>query len=163
MLSIVSLNRTRPKDFENDISRIDSGPTQKDPKDPEEDSNRQANRVMKNLSLVTGFNYNTTKRSSEKVRTLIKEHNEHVSIDKGEKLTVGAGQTNLSALPFSYDPQQPTVKHQNLDFVKVLEEPNLKEELVINSNAKAEIRDGNLQKRPSGEKKGVDQIKNKIE
>ena len=48
--------------------------------------------------------------------------------------------------------QQPTKKLQNSEFFKILEALNLKEDLVINSNAKAATRKGNQKSSGKGKK-----------
>ena len=55
-LSII--NRTRDKNFSADISNTNTGP---DKKDPKEKSIKQADILLKILSLLTGSKYNRTK------------------------------------------------------------------------------------------------------
>ena len=127
------LNRTRTKIFTDDISNTDSDPTEKDPK---EESNKLTEWVLKVWSPLTGSTYCRTKEIIDLLKKSVL-----VLIDEGEKLTVDAGQTNISASSFSNDLQQPTKKLQNPDLFKLLEAINPKQELVININAKAAIRE----------------------
>ena len=61
-------------------------------------------------------------------------------IDENENFIVDGTATGINVRIFLYDLQQPTKKIHNPDFFKILEALNIKEVLVINSNAKIAIR-----------------------
>ena len=99
------------------------------------------------MSILTGSKYNRTQKKFDLLKKL-----ERVSNDESEKLIVDERHTNVSASSFLYDLQQPTKKLRNPEFFKILEALNLKEDLVINSNAKSAIRKGNQKSSGKGKK-----------
>ena len=61
-------------------------------------------------------------------------------MDENENFIVDGTATGINVPIFLYDMQQPTKKLSNPDYFKILEALNIKEDLVINSNAKTAIR-----------------------
>ena len=102
------MNRVRTKDYDGDIKKIDESLSQEDPKTK---SNTQAEKVLANLSILTGLKYNRT----QKIIDLLKK-SERVSIDESKKLIVEKRHINISASSFLYDLQQLTKKLQNPEF-----------------------------------------------
>ena len=60
-------------------------------------------------------------------------------LDKNENFIVDGTATGINVPIFLYDLQQATKKINNLDYCKILEALNIKEDLVINSNDKIAI------------------------
>ena len=75
---------------------------------------------------------------TEKIVNLIKE-SKNVVIDEKENFIFDGTATLINVPIFLYNLQQPTKKN-NQDYFKILEALNIKEDLVINSNAKIAIR-----------------------
>ena len=75
----------------------------------------------------------------EKIVSLIKE-SKKVVIDKNENFIVDGTATGINVPIFLYDLQEPTKKLNNADYFKILEVLDIKEDLVINRNAKIAIR-----------------------
>ena len=61
-------------------------------------------------------------------------------MDKNENFIVDGTATGVDVTNFLYDLQQPTKNVNNPDDFKILVSLNIKEDLVINSNAKIAIR-----------------------
>ena len=76
---------------------------------------------------------------TEKIVNLIKE-SKKVVIDEKENFIVDGTATGINVPIFLYDLQKPTKKLSNPDYFKILEVLNIKEDLVINRNAKIAIR-----------------------
>ena len=76
---------------------------------------------------------------TEKKVNLIKV-SKNVVIDEKENLIVDGTATGINVPIFLYDLQQPTKKINNPNYFKILEALNIKEDLVINRNAKIAIR-----------------------
>ena len=72
---------------------------------------------------------------TEKIVNVIKE-SKNIVIDENENFIVYGTATGINVPIFLYDLQQPTKKTNNPDYFKVSESLNIKEDLVINSNAK---------------------------
>ena len=103
--------------------------------DPTELSKVHADKILQNLNMLAPAKYTRT----EKKVNLIKE-SKKVDIDGNENFIVDGTATGINVPIFLYDLQQPTKKINNPDYFKIIEALNIKEELVINSNAKIAIR-----------------------
>ena len=103
--------------------------------DPTELSKVHAVKILQNLNMLAPAKYIKT----EKIVNLIKE-SKNIDIGEKENLIVDGTATGINVPIFLYDLQQPTKKINNPDYFKILEALNLKEDLVINSNAKVSIR-----------------------
>ena len=75
---------------------------------------------------------------TEKVVNLIKE-SKKVDIDGNENFIVDGTATGINVPISLYDLQQPNKKINNPDYFKILEALIIKEDLVVNSNAKIAI------------------------
>ena len=75
----------------------------------------------------------------EKIISLINV-SKKVVLDENENFIVDGTATGINVPIFLYDLQQPTKKLSNPDYFKILEVLNIKENLVINRNAKIGIR-----------------------
>ena len=76
---------------------------------------------------------------TEKIVNLIKQSKKDF-IGENQNFIADGTATGINVPIFLYDLQQPTKKLSNPDYFKVLEALNIKEDLVINSNAKIAIR-----------------------
>ena len=103
--------------------------------DPTELSKVHADKILQNLNMLARAKYTRT----EKIVNLIKELKK-VDIDGNENFIVDGTATGINVPIFLYDLQQPTKKINNPDYFKIIEALNMKEDLVINSNAKIAIR-----------------------
>ena len=101
-----------------------------------ENSNKRAVQVLKTLSsLLTNSKY----FKCENIVDLIKKSS-CLSIGEGEKLLIDNSPTDINAFAFLYNLQQPTKKIDSPDYFEFLKVLQIKEEEVINSNAKTSIR-----------------------
>ena len=96
---------------------------------------KTANKILQNLNVLALAKITRT----EKIVSLIKE-SKIVSIDENENFIVDGTATGINVPIFLYDLQQTTKKLSNPDYFKILEVLNIKEDLVINRNAKIAIR-----------------------
>ena len=103
--------------------------------DPTELSKVHADKILQNFNMLAPAKFIRT----EKIVNLIKE-SKKVVIDENEDFIVDGAATGINVPIFLYDLQQPTKKINNLDYFKILEALNIKEDLVINRNAKIAIR-----------------------
>ena len=103
--------------------------------DPTELSNVHADKILQNLNMLAPAEYTRT----EKIVHLKKE-SKKFDIDGNENFIVEGIATGINVPIFVYDLQQPNKKIKNPDYFKILEALNIKEDLVINSNAKIAIR-----------------------
>ena len=103
--------------------------------DPTELSKVHADKILQNLNMLAPAKFTRT----EKIINLIKE-SKKVVIDENKNFIVDGAATGKNVPIFLYDLQQPTKKINNPDYFKILEALNIKEDLVINSNAKIAIR-----------------------
>ena len=103
--------------------------------DPTELSKVHADKILQNLNMVAPPKFTRT----EKIVNVIKE-SKNVVIDEKDNFIVDGTATGINVPIFLYDLQQPTKKRINPDFFKIIEALNIKEDLVINSNAKIAIR-----------------------
>ena len=126
------LNRMRPN--ENNDKENQEILVTREMTDPTELSKVHADKVLQNLNMLAPPKFNRT----EKIVNLIKE-SKNVVIDEKENFIVDGTATGINVPIFLYDLQQPTKKN-NPDYFKILEALNIKEDLVINSNAKIAIR-----------------------
>ena len=101
-----------------------------------ENSNKQAVQVLKTLSSHLP---NSKYLKCENIVDLIKKSN-RVSIGEDEKLLIDNSPTDINAFAFLYNLQQPTKKIDSPDYFEFLKVLQIKEEQVINSNAKTSIR-----------------------
>ena len=76
---------------------------------------------------------------TEKIVNFIKE-SKKVVIDENENFIVDGTATGKNVPTFLYDLQQATKKTNNPDYFKIQKHLNIKEDLVVNSNAKIGIR-----------------------
>ena len=127
------LNRMRPNES-NDKENQEILDT-RETTDPTELSKVHADKILQNLSMLAQPKFTRTK----KIVNLIKE-SKNVVIDKKENFIVDATGTGIKVPIFLYDLQQPTKKINNPDYFKILEALIIKEDSVINSNAKIAIR-----------------------
>ena len=127
------LNRMRPNENHDKENQeiLDTRETT----DPIELSKVHAEKILQNLNMLAPPKFTRT----EKTVNLIKE-SENVVIDEKENFIVDGTATGINVPIFLYDLQQPTRKINNPDYFKILEALNIKEDLVINSNAKIAIR-----------------------
>ena len=136
-LSII--NRMRPKEhieaqFNDKLSEQDSGVD--DDENRLKHSNRRADQVLKTLSsLLPHSKY----LKCNYIVDLIKKSN-RVLIGEDEKLLIDNSPTDINAFTFLYNLQQPTKKIDSPDYFELLKVLQIKEEQVINSNAKTSIR-----------------------
>ena len=77
-------------------------------------------------------------RTAKRINPIKRSKN--VVIDKNERFIVDGTATGINVPIFFYDLQQPTKNLSNPDYFKILEALNIKQYLVINSNAKIVIR-----------------------
>ena len=103
--------------------------------DPTELSKVKADKILQNPNVLAPAKFTRT----EKIVSLIKE-SKKVVIDENENIIVDGTATGINVPIFLYDLQQPTKKLSNPDYFKTLEVLNIKEDLVINRNAKIAIR-----------------------
>ena len=103
--------------------------------DPTELSKVHADKIFQNLTILVPSKFTRT----EKIVNVIKE-SKKVVIGKNENFIVDGTATGINVPTFLYDLQQPTKKINNPDYFKILEALNIKEDLVINGNAKIAIR-----------------------
>ena len=103
--------------------------------DPTELSKVHADKILQNLIMLVPLKFTRT----EKIVNLIKEST-NVVIDETENLIVDGTATAINVPIFLNDLHHPTKKVKNPDYFKILEALNIKEDLVINSNAKTAIR-----------------------
>ena len=99
-------------------------------------SNKRAVQVLKTLSSLLP---NSKYLKCENIVDLIKKSN-RVSIGEDEKLLIDNSPTDINAFAFLYNLQLPTKKIDSPDYFELLKVLQLKEEQVINSNAKTSIR-----------------------
>ena len=103
--------------------------------DTTELSKLHADKNLQNLNMLVPAKFPRT----EKKINLIKESKKGV-IDENENFIVDGTATGKSVPIFIYDLQQPIKKINHPDYFKILEALNIKEDLVINTNAKIAIR-----------------------
>ena len=127
------LNRMRPN--ENTEKENQEIMDTRETTDPTELSKVHADKILQNLNMLASAKFTRT----EKIVNLIKE-SKKVVIDENENFIVDGTATGINVPIFLYDLQQPTKKINNPDYFKILEALNIKEDLVINSNAKTAIR-----------------------
>ena len=127
------LNRMRPN--ENTDKENQEILDTRETSDPTELSKVHADKILQNLNMLAPAKFTRT----EKIVNLIKE-SKKVVIDENENFIVDGAETGINVPIFLYDLQQPTKKINNPDYFKILEALNIKEDLVINSNAKIAIR-----------------------
>ena len=127
------LNRMRPN--ENTNKEYQEILVTRETIDPTELSKVKADKIFQNLNVLAPAKFIRT----EKTVSLIKE-SKKVVIDENENFIVDGTATGINVPIFLYDWQQPTKKLSNTDCVKILEVLNIKEDLVINRNAKIAIR-----------------------
>ena len=127
------LNRMRPNE-NNDKENQEILDT-RETNDPTELLKVQADKILQNLNMLAPPKFTRM----EKIVNLIKE-SKNVVIDEKENFIVDGTATGINVSIFLYDLQQPTKKIDNPDYFKILEALNIKEDLVINSNAKIAIR-----------------------
>ena len=127
------LNRMRPN--ENTNKEYQEILDTKETIDPTELSKKTANKILQNLNVLGPAKFTRT----EKIVSLIKE-SKKVVIDENENFIVDGTATGINVPIFLYDLQQPTKKLSNPNYFKILEVLNIKEDLVINRNAKFAIR-----------------------
>ena len=101
--------------------------------DPTELSKVHADKILKNLTILVPSKFTRT----EKI--VIKE-SKKVVIGENENFIVDGTATGINVPTFLYDLQQPNKNINNPDYFKILEALNIKEDLVINGNAKIAIR-----------------------
>ena len=94
-----------------------------------------ADKILQILNKLAPPKFNRT----EKIVNLVKE-SKNIVIDEKENFIVDGTATGINVPIFLYDLQQSTKKINNPDYFKILEALNIKEDLVINSNAKIAIR-----------------------
>ena len=94
-----------------------------------------ANKILRNFNILAPAKFTRT----EKKVSLIKV-SKKVVIDKNEKFIGDETATGINVPIFLYDLQEPTKKLINPDYFKILEVLDIKEDLVINRNAKIAIR-----------------------
>ena len=135
-LSII--NRMRPKEhieaqFNDKLSEQDCGV------DVDENrlkhSKRRADQVLKTSFLLPHSKY----LKCDYIVDLIKKSN-RVLIGEGENLLIDNSPTDINAFTFLYNLQQPTKKIDTPDYFELLKVLQIKEEQVVNSNAKTSIR-----------------------
>ena len=127
------LNRMRPNE-NNDKENQEILDT-RETTDPTELSKVHADKILQTLNMLAPPKFTRT----EKIVNLIKE-SKNVVIDEKENFIVDGTATGINVPIFLYDLQQPTKKINNPDYFKILEALNIKEDLVINNNAKIAIR-----------------------
>ena len=127
------LNRMRPNENTNKVYQeiLDT----REKSDPTELSKVKAVKILQNLNVLAPAKFTRT----EKIVSLIKESKKFV-IDENENFIVDGTATGINVPIFLYDSQQPTKNPSNPDYFKILEALNIKEDLVINRNAKIAIR-----------------------
>ena len=94
----------------------------------------KADKILQNLNVLAPAKFTRT----EKIVNIIKESKK--VIDENENFIVEGTATGINVPIFLYDLQQPSKKLSNPDYFKILEVLNIKEDLVINRNAKIAIR-----------------------
>ena len=94
-----------------------------------------SNEILQNFNVLAPAKFTRT----EKIISLIKK-SKKVVIDENENFIVDGTATGISVPIFLLDLQQPTKKLSNPDYFKILEVLDIKEDLVINRNAKISIR-----------------------
>ena len=97
-------------------------------------SKKIANEILQNLNVLAPAKFTR----KEKLVSLTKE-SKKVVIDKNENFIVDGTATGINVPILLYDLQQPTKKLSNPDYFKILEVLDIKEDLVINRNAKIAI------------------------
>ena len=127
------LNRMRPN--ENTDKENQETFDTRETTDPTELSKVHADKILQTLNMLAPPKFTRT----EKIVNLINE-SKNVIIDENENFIVDGTATGINVPIFLYDLQQPTKKLSNPDYFKILEALNIKEDLVINSNAKTAIR-----------------------
>ena len=127
------LNRMRPK--ENTKKEYQEILDTRETIDPTELSKKIANRILQNLNVLAPAEFTRT----EKIVSLIKESKKFV-IDENENFIVDGTATGVNDPIFLYNLQQPLKKLSNPDYFKILGVLDIKENLVINRNAKIAIR-----------------------
>ena len=139
------LNLMRPnKNFDKENQEILDT---RDTIDPTELSKVHVEKVFHNVNKLAPQKFIRT----EKIVNLIKE-SKYVVIGKIENFIVDGTATGIIFPIFLYDLKQPTKKLSNPDYFKILDALNIKEDLVINSNAKIAIRK-KLKELPNEKKK----------
>ena len=103
--------------------------------DPTEFSKVHADKIFQKLTILVPAKFNRT----EKIVNLIKE-SKKVVLDENEKFIIAGTATGINVPTFLYDLQQPAKKINNPDYFKILQALNIKEDSVINGNAKIAIR-----------------------
>ena len=103
--------------------------------DPTELSKVKADKILQNLNVLAPAKFTRT----ETIVSLIEE-SKKVVIDENEIFIVDGTATGINVPIFLYDLQQPPKKLSNPVYFKILEVLNIKEDLVINRNAKIAIR-----------------------
>ena len=127
------LNRMRPNE-KTDKENQEISDT-RETTDPTELSKVHADKFLQNLNMLAPAKYTRT----EKIVNIIKE-SKKVDIDGNENFIVDGTATGINVPIILYDLQQPTKKMNNPVYFKILEALNIKEDLVINCNAKIAIR-----------------------
>ena len=127
------LNRMRPN--ENTKKEYQEILDTRETIDPTEFTKKIANKILQNFNILAPAKNTTT----EKIVSLIKE-SKRVVINENENFIVNGTATGINVPIFLYDLQQPTKKLSNPDYFKILENLSIKEDLVINRNAKIAIR-----------------------
>ena len=127
------LNRMRPN--ENTNKEYQEILDTRETIEPTELSKVKADKILQNLKVLAPAKFTRT----EKIVSLIKG-SKKVVLDENENFIVDGTATGINVPIFLYDLQQPTKKLINPDFFKILEVLNIKEDLVINRNAKIAIR-----------------------
>ena len=118
-----------------------------------ENSNKRAVQDLKTLSSLLP---NSKYLNCENIVDLIKKSN-RVSIGEDEKLLIDSSPTDINAFAFLYNLQQPTKKIDGPDYFELLKVLQIKEEQVINSNAKTSIRKNSPETATKRKKSSKDQ------
>ena len=120
-------NENTNKEFQDILDRRETT-------DPNELSKVHADKIFQNLNMLAPPKLIST----EKKFNLIKE-SKNLFIGENENFIVDGTAKGINVPIFLYDLQQLTKTLSNPDFFKILEALNIKEDLVINSNAKIAI------------------------